>query len=82
MLKRFVAGGRSGFYVSIVCEGDVARGDAVQITRRAAGSMCVADIFALKMRGDGTADAFRRAASIAELTPSWREHFRTRLSTI
>jgi len=79
-LKRFVASGRSGFYVSIVGEGDVGRGDAIQFSRRTAGSMSVADIFALKMGGHATADALRRAASIEELTPSWREHFRDRLA--
>ena len=79
MLKRFVASGRSGFYVSIVGEGDVGRGDAIHVSRRAADSMCVADIFVLKMSGDATSDALRRAASIEELTPSWREHFRSRL---
>jgi len=80
MLKRFVASGRSGFYLSIVDEGDVASGDAIHITRRAADSMCVADVFALKMGGHATPAALRRAASIEALTPSWREHFRSRLS--
>jgi MOSC domain-containing protein YiiM len=75
-----VASGRSGFYLSIVDEGDVASGDAIHITRRAADSMCVADVFALKMGGHATPAALRRAASIEALTPSWREHFRSRLS--
>jgi len=81
MLKRFVASGRSGFYVSIVGEGDVGSGDAIHFSRRTAGSMSVADIFALKMGGHATPDALRRAASIEELTPSWREYFHSRLST-
>ena len=81
MLKRFVASGRSGFYVSIVGEGDVGRGDPIHITRRHGDRMCVADIFALKMGDNASPDALRRAASIDELTPSWREHFRSRLST-
>lgn len=79
MLKRFVASGRSGFYVSIVGEGDVARGDAIQVTRRASDGVSVAEIFALKMGADASSAALRRAAAIAELTPSWREHFRSRL---
>jgi len=79
MLRRFVASGRSGFYLSILAEGDVARGDAIHFSERAADSMCVADILGLKMGGTGTTDAVRRAASIAELTPSWREHFLSRL---
>jgi len=79
MLKRFVASGRSGFYVSIVTAGDVGAGDAVRVLHRAADSVSVSDIFALKMGSTASADALRRAASIDGLTPSWREHFRSRL---
>jgi MOSC domain-containing protein YiiM len=81
ILKRFVASGRSGFYVSIVTAGDVGRGDSIQIAQRAADSVSVADIFAMKMGGDGTRDALIRAASLSGLTPSWREHFLARLTT-
>jgi MOSC domain-containing protein YiiM len=76
MLKRFVASGRSGFYLSIVAEGDVGRGDAIHVTHRAADSISVAEIFALKMGGHASSDALRRAASIEALAPSWRDHFR------
>jgi MOSC domain-containing protein YiiM len=79
MLKRFVASGRSGFYVSIVADGDVGGGDVIRITRRAVGSMSVADIFALKMNGGGDRQMLVRAASLDALTPSWRDHFRSRL---
>jgi MOSC domain-containing protein YiiM len=79
MLKRFVASGRSGFYVSIVTPGEVGRGDEIRFTHRAADSISVSDIFALKMGNAASSDALRRAASIDGLTPSWREHFRSRL---
>jgi MOSC domain-containing protein YiiM len=81
MLKRFVASGRSGFYVSIVAEGDVGRGDTIRVTHRESGSVSVSDIFALKMRSAASPDALKHAASIEGLTPSWREHFLARLST-
>jgi len=79
MLKRFVTSGRSGFYVSIVTAGEVGRGDEIRFTHRAADSISVSDIFALKMGNVGSPGALRRAASIDGLTPSWREHFRSRL---
>jgi len=79
MIKRFVASGRSGFYVSIVTEGDVGRGDAIRHSRSPADSVSVADIFALKMGSGASPDALRRAASIDGLTPSWRDHFLSRL---
>jgi len=79
MLKRFVASGRSGFYLAIVREGELGRGDAIEVTHREPGSISVADIFAMKMTGDGTPDALRRAASLESLTPSWRDHFLSRV---
>ena len=79
MLRRFVASGRSGFYVSIVAEGDVGRGDTIRITQRAAGSISVADIFSMRMGHEASPELLRRAASLAALPPSWREHFHSRL---
>lgn len=79
MLKRFVASGRSGFYVSILREGEVGRGDEIHVVDRAPGSMSVTEIFALKMGGPESPSSLERAASIDGLTPSWREHFRSRL---
>ncbi|HET9830497.1 MAG TPA: MOSC domain-containing protein, partial [Vicinamibacterales bacterium] len=34
MLKRFVASGRSGFYLAVVQEGDLGRGDDIHLTHR------------------------------------------------
>src|SRR5262249_47433415 len=48
MIKRFASSGRSGFYVSIVVEGDVGRGDDIRIVWRARNSVSVADIFAMR----------------------------------
>jgi MOSC domain-containing protein YiiM len=79
MLKRFVASGRSGFYVSIVTEGDVGSGDGILLSRRE-NSMSVAEIFSLKMGTRAARHALARAASLSDLTPSWCEHFRTRLA--
>src|SRR6185436_15859410 len=45
MLKRFIDSGRSGFYVSVVREGDVGAGDAVAIAGRAADGMTVTEEF-------------------------------------
>ncbi len=82
MVKRFTSSGRCGFYVSIVREGDLGRGDAIEVTHRAVGSVCVADIFAWKMGADPSPEQLRRAASIDALPPSWREHFRSRLAAV
>jgi len=78
MVKRFVASGRSGFYVRVVREGDLASGDAIRLVERADDSITVSEIFAL-LFDEGTDDALRRAAAAPGLSPSWRDDFLKRL---
>ena len=80
MVKRFVESGRSGFYLSILREGDVAAGDAIRIVERARDSVTVSDIFALHFDDEGRDELLKRAIAAPGLTPTWREHFRERLS--
>jgi MOSC domain-containing protein YiiM len=78
MVKRFVAAGRPGFYVRVLREGDIASGDTITIVERAVDSMSITDIFSLKFDDEGKAAEVARAAAIAALSPSWREHFQSR----
>ena len=41
MLKRFIASGRSGFYLSVVREGDVGSGDSISVVTRSDDAMSV-----------------------------------------
>ena len=45
MLKRFIASGRSGFYLSVVREGDVGAGDRISVVARENTAMTVAAEF-------------------------------------
>ena len=45
MLARFIASDRSGFYVSVVREGEVGAGDAIAIVERAADGLTVTEEF-------------------------------------
>jgi len=45
MLKRFIDSGRSGFYVSVVREGDVGAGDLVTVVERANDGLTVTEEF-------------------------------------
>src|SRR5262252_3401624 len=78
MVKRFVASGRSGFYVRVVREGDIASGDGIRLVERADNSITVSEIFAL-LFDEGTDDDFKRAAGAPGLSPSWRDDFLGRL---
>jgi MOSC domain-containing protein YiiM len=79
VIKRFLASGRSGFYLSVVRDGDIARGDAIRFVERAVESVTVSDIFALHSDDEGTRDELRRAAAAPGLAPSWKDHFMRRL---
>jgi MOSC domain-containing protein YiiM len=80
MVERFVASGRSGFYVAVVKEGDIARGDLIELTQRAEDSLTVDVIAALRTDDDGKSDLLRRAATLSPLPEGWKNHFRQRLS--
>lgn len=81
MIKRFLASSRSGFYVRVVREGDIAGGDPIRFVARAAESMSVGDIFALYFDDEGRDDDLRRAAAAPGLAPSWKDHFLKRLES-
>ena len=79
MVKRFVASGRSGFYVRVAREGDLASGDAIRLAERAVDSITVSEIFALHFDGDRAPDRVRHAAAAPGLSPSWKDNFLKRL---
>jgi MOSC domain-containing protein YiiM len=81
MIKRFLAAGRSGFYVQVVREGVIASGDPIRFSERAADSMSVSDIFALYLDDEGRDDDLRRAAAAPGLSPGWQGHFLKRLGS-
>jgi MOSC domain-containing protein YiiM len=79
MITRFLASGRSGFYMRVAREGDIAAGDPIRFVARAVGSMSVSDIFQLYFDDEGRDGDLRRAAAAPELAPSWKTHFLKRL---
>jgi MOSC domain-containing protein YiiM len=48
MVKRFLASGRSGFYLSVTVEGELGAGDRVTLTRHDDGAPSVSDVVAVK----------------------------------
>ncbi len=80
MIKRFLASGRSGFYVAVLREGDVAKGDRIAFTQRADDSLTVSAIMALRVGDSVQQDVLKRAALLPALPEGWKDHFRKRLS--
>jgi MOSC domain-containing protein YiiM len=79
MVKRFLRSGRTGFYLAVLQEGDIAAGDALELVTRNDGHLTVADITGLYTADAGNQDLLRRASELPALPESWREYFRERL---
>jgi MOSC domain-containing protein YiiM len=81
MVKRFHLSGRSGFYLSIVREGEVGCGDEIALIAGDDDGITVAEIFRLYNTADGAdPQLMQRVTELPALSPSWREHFRKRLA--
>ena len=79
MVKRFLQSGRTGFYLAVLKEGEVAAGDSIEFLEREEHNIPVADVVNL-YRGDaGNQDLLRRVSELPSLPNSWREYFRKRL---
>jgi len=84
MVKRFLASGRTGFYVAVVREGEVGAGDEMKVIGRGAQAVPVSDItrlYVAKQFGEAEIRAVRRALEVKELPESWKAYFRERLGS-
>ena len=79
MVKRFLRSGRTGFYLAVVREGEVATGNSLEIVRRDEHGVTVADIASLYARDRDNDDLLRRAVDVPALPESWKEYLRKRL---
>ncbi len=68
-VRRFTAAARSGTYLRIVEDGDVAAGDAIEVRAAPAHGVTVGDIWRIYHRDRRGAD---RLLSVPELGESWR----------
>ena len=82
MVKRFLASGRTGFYVMVVREGEVGAGDELKLMTREPNAVAVSEItrlYVAKRYRDAEIAVVRRALQVPELPESWKEYFRERL---
>jgi MOSC domain-containing protein YiiM len=82
MVNRFLASGRTGFYLAVSEEGDVGAGDELIPLSRDANAVPVSEITRLYVaktyRPDDVA-SIRRAMQVAALPMSWKDYFRNRI---
>src|ERR1700730_5829369 len=85
MVKRFLASGRTGFYLAVTREGKVGAGDEITLIARDPHAVPVSEITRLyiaKRYSDDDVTSVRRALRVAALPDSWKEYFRERLQKI
>jgi MOSC domain-containing protein YiiM len=83
MVKRFLASTRTGFYLAVTREGEVASDDEIKLIARDPHAVPVSEItrlYVAKRFSDDDAASVRRALQVAALPESWKAYFRDRLA--
>ena len=78
MIKRFIASKTSGFYFSVVEEGEVAAGSPIEIVHREPDRVSVTDINHLYFGTSRSTELLNRAVQLEALPASWRDYLRER----
>ena len=76
--RRFLASGRTGFYLRVLEEGEVGAGDAVELAEHS-GALTVRDLWQLVLVDKGNVEGARQALRCQTLAPEWREPLEERL---
>ncbi|NJN85952.1 MAG: MOSC domain-containing protein [Leptolyngbyaceae cyanobacterium SL_7_1] len=79
MVKRFLASQRSGFYFSVLQEGELEAGDGLERISQDESQITVTDIVRLYTRESKDLDLLHRATEHQALPESWREYFKQQL---
>ena len=82
IIKRFLASERTGFYFSVLKEGEVAAGDEFELLQRNASGVRVVDITRLYSSDKENVELLRRAIETEALPNTWREYFQKRVESL
>jgi MOSC domain-containing protein YiiM len=82
IIKRFLISERSGFYLSVLKEGEVGVGDEFELIEKNASGVSVVAVTRLYSSEKHNADLMRRAIATEALPESWREYFRKRIANL
>lgn len=80
MVKRFLRSGRTGFYLAVVTEGQLAAGDAIELLPTDRSAIGVTEVVTLYTTKNGDGELLQRALATPELPRSWRDYFQARLA--
>ena len=79
ILRRFLASGRTGFYFSVLEEGEVGAGDEIRLTKQDEHGVKVSEITRLYAKDRKDLAALRRVIEVEALPESWRDYFRQQM---
>jgi MOSC domain-containing protein YiiM len=82
IIKRFLVSERTGFYFSVVKEGEVGVGDEFELIERNVSAVRVVDITRLYSSDKENVDLMKRAIATEALPENWREYFRKRVESL
>jgi MOSC domain-containing protein YiiM len=79
IIKRFLASERTGFYFSVLKEGEVGVGDEFELFEKNASGVRVVDVTRLYGSDKQNVELLRRAIATTALPENWKEYFRKRI---
>jgi MOSC domain-containing protein YiiM len=82
IVKRFLASGRSGFYLKVVQEGEVEVGDAIELISRDGHAVTVEDVANLYRDGPDQVSLLQRVVQVEALPENWRDHFQQQIDQL
>ena len=77
--KRFMASGRTGFYLKVLEEGEVGSGDRIERIRGDVGNITVRGLWHLAFCEPENLDDAKKALRLSSLAPEWRRPMEKRL---
>ena len=82
IVKRFLASGRSGYYLKVMQEGEVGAGDVIELIRRDGHAVTVADVANIYRDGTDKLGLLQRAVQVEALPENWRDHFQQQIEQL
>ncbi len=80
IVKQFLDSRLTGFYFSVLQEGEVGVGDVMELISRDENNVTVADITRLYVRQSNDLQMLHRAVQVKALPDSWRDYFQQQIN--
>lgn len=82
IVRRFMASGRPGIYCKVLEEGEVVKGDKINIVSKDKNNISVIDIVRMYNRDHGDIEIMKRAIKIMALPEGWKYEFLQRINDL